>query len=440
MPLRSPSPPIRELIRNLTSADRARVQAARARLTILSGRAVEALIDTLEGGNNRLKLQVMPLLALIRDSRALHPLLALLMDRDPKIRETAARALARFPSREAICGLGRVVKEEPAVEVRVAAVQSLASIFDEGHEDSLREVLSVLFDTEESQKVRLTSFAVVPLLRTRERRAVLRRLRNDPDREVAAKARDFEEDAARDDPEDAGLAERLASELASPDYERWNAAMHRLIGLGSAILPALIAEMRARHKDPEFTSRAAMVLKGLGPRRLRPVVDYLQTVVEPLPLEVLVEVVCSIGDKPLIYRMRDLIASIDERSARANGFAGPDPYARVRGRAHVALARIGSRVAVGDLQKTLRDPRRRLDVDLLAAVGRIGTRRVRIGEVFWQILRRDKIRPRGASFEAIGGQDRAALEEILDKGRGAGAHGLPHTPPLPGLRPRQPRP
>src|SRR6266581_4262893 len=110
MPLRSPSPPIRELIRNLTSADRARVQAARARLTILSGRAVEALIDTLEGGNNRLKLQVMPLLALIRDSRALHPLLALLMDRDPKIRETAARALARFPSREAICGLERVVK------------------------------------------------------------------------------------------------------------------------------------------------------------------------------------------------------------------------------------------------------------------------------------------------------------------------------------------
>jgi len=209
MPLRSPSPPIRELIRNLTSADRARVQAARARLTILSGRAVEALIDTLEGGNNRLKLQVMPLLALIRDSRALHPLLALLMDRDPKIRETAARALARFPSREAICGLERVVKEEPGVEVRVAAVQSLATIFDEGHEDSLREVLSVLFDTEESQKVRLTSFAVVPLLRSRERRAVLRRLRNDPDREVAAKARDFEEDAARDDPEDAGLAERM---------------------------------------------------------------------------------------------------------------------------------------------------------------------------------------------------------------------------------------
>lgn len=451
MPLRSPSLPVRELIRNLTSSDRTKVQTARARLTILGGRCVEALIDTLEGGNDRLKLQAMPLLALIRDSRAREPLIALLMDRDAKIREGAARALARFPSRETIVRLEKVVKEEPRVEVRVAAVESLVTIFDEGSEEALRELLSVLFDPEESRKVRLTAFSILPLISARERRAVLKKLRNDTDREVAAKARSFDEEPGRDDSGDEGAVPRLASELASPSYQRWNDALHRLIGLGSRILPGLIEQMRARHDDPEFTSRAAMVLKGLGPRRLRPVVDYLQTVVEPLPLEVLVEIVASMGDKPQIYRLSDLIASLDARSGSRNGSAGPDPYARVRGKAHLALARIGSRVAIGDLKKTLLDPHRRLDVDLLTAVAKIGTHhelpgllvayrredpwmQAQIREVFWQIMRREKIRPRGASFESVSRQDREALAEILLQGRGAST-----APLLPGLRPRPDR-
>ena len=242
----------------------------------------------------------------------------------------------------------------------------------------------------------------------------------------------------------------MASELGSPRYERWNEALHRLIGLGSRALPALIVEMRARHKDPEFTSRAAMALKGMGPRRLKPVADYLQSVVEPLPLEVLVDVVASIGDKPLIYRLRDLIASLDQREVGANGFAGPDPYARVRGKAHLALARIGSRVAVADLKKTLADPSRRVDAELLAAVAKIGTRhelaglvaaycrentswmRAQIRDVFSQIVRREKIRRRDSLFDALAKQFGGALAEILAQ---PGTE-VPDAPPLPGLRPR----
>ena len=92
MPLSSPAQSIRPLIRQLTSSDREKVRAARARLTILGARSVEPMIETLEGGNDRLKLATMPILALIRDRRAQGPLIALLRDREPKIREAVARA------------------------------------------------------------------------------------------------------------------------------------------------------------------------------------------------------------------------------------------------------------------------------------------------------------------------------------------------------------
>lgn len=452
MTLHSPSPSTRELIKNLVSADREKVQAARARLTILGGRAVEALVEVLEGGNNRLKIQAMPMLALIRDSRAQGPLLALLMDRDPKIREGAARALARFPGRETISRLEKVVKAEVRLDVRVAAVQSLVAIFDGGDEEALRELLGVLFDPEESRRVRLAAIAVLPLLSARLRRGVLKKLCEDTDMDVAARARSLAAEGSRPGLQPTESPERLAADLSSPVYERWNDAMHRLIAIGGPAVPAVVAEMRARHKDPEFTSRAAMVLKGLGPRRLRPIAEYLESVVEPLPLEALVEVVASSGDKPLIYRMRDLIASLDARVAAANGFAGPDPYVRVRGKAHLALARIGSRAAVADLKKTLCEPSRRVDVDLLAAAAKIGTRhelpelitayrredgwiRAHIRDVFWQIVRREKIRRTGALFESLRKQDRPALEEILDQARS-----IPGAPPLPGLKPRSLRP
>jgi HEAT repeat protein len=215
------------------------------------------------------------------------------------------------------------------------------------------------------------------------------------------------------------------------------------------VLPFLIAGMRSHQRDPEFASRAAMVLKGLGPRRLRAVADHLDAVLEPLPLEVLVDVVASLEDRPSTYRLKGVIESLDARSASVNGYAGPDPYARVRGKAHLALARLGSRVAISDLKRTLSDPARRVDGDLLAALGRIGTRdelpdllrayrredpwiRGRIREVFWQIVKREKIRRGGAPFQSLAHQDRAALRSILeDRGAQRGA-----APTLPGLKAR----
>ena len=65
----------------------------------------EALVESLEHDDNRIRAQVMPLLALIRDPRGLPPLLAMVRDRDPRMREIAARCLGRFPSADTIATL-----------------------------------------------------------------------------------------------------------------------------------------------------------------------------------------------------------------------------------------------------------------------------------------------------------------------------------------------
>jgi HEAT repeat protein len=450
MMLRSASLPVSDLVRQLVSSDRDKVEKARTRLTLLGTRAVPALISALEGGNDKLKLQAIPALSVIRDRAGREPIIAMLRDAEPKIREAACRALGRFPSRESIACLEKVVKTELRAEVRAAAVQSLATIFDEGFQDALREPLGVLFDAEESIRVRLAALTVLPGLHARQRKILLAKLRDDPDREIAACAATLEQADAQTEPDDEDSASRLTTELASSNHARWSAAMHRLIALGSRSLPFLVTAMRARHKDPEFASRAAMVLKGLGPRRLRPVVEYLDSVVEPLPLEVLVDVVASLEDRPLIYRLRDVIDSLETRRVAVNGSAGPDPYARVRARAHLAIARLGSRVAIADLKETLRNPSRRIDPDLLAAAAKIGTRnelpdllrawrreepwmRAKIRDVFWQIVQREKIRHRGTPLKDLSRLDREALRQILAERRSQ----KPVAPTLPGLRPRR---
>ena len=67
---------------------------------------------------------------------------------------------------------------------------------------------------------------------------------------------------------------------------------------------------------------------------------------------VLVEVVGALGDKSLIYRLKDVIERIAVLpAAKPNGF---DPTQRVRAKAHLELARVGSRVAVRDLRDSSR--------------------------------------------------------------------------------------
>ena len=70
--------------------------------------------------------------------------------------------------------------------------------------------------------------------------------------------------------------------------------------------------------------------------------DALDQVEEPLPLQILVEVIGAIGEKRMIYRLKDLIIRIGAKgaeTAEANGF---DPLQRVRAKARARRSRRSS--------------------------------------------------------------------------------------------------
>src|SRR5882672_9116188 len=402
MTLRPRATEVPELVRRLGSRRPKQVDRARARLSIIGSHSVVALVEALEGGNNRVRSHAMPLLALIQDPRGREPLVAMLLDRDPRMRQIAARCLARFSSLDAVAALERLLKREKVRDVRVSAVHGLLELYEAGQDPAIRRILEVLLDPKEDAKIRMASMALLPLLRPAARRGLVR-------------------------------------ELAAQDYAVWNEALHRLAAAGPTAAEAIVAEMRRRAGDPEYCTRAGMALKALGPRRVRGLAEALDTVDEPLPLQVLVEVAGTIGEKSLIYRLKSVIERVAPRPEAA-GTSRFDTMQRVRSKAHLELAKIGSRVAIQDLQSILADADRRLPLEALAAVEQIGKKdeiplllraylhedpftRGRIAGVVRTILKRERIRRNSVALRALPAESRRVLEGILARSARRASHG-----------------
>jgi len=438
MTLRPRATEVPELVRRLGSRYPRQVDRARAKLSIMGSHSVDALVGALEGANDRIRARVMLLLALIQDPRGREPLVAMLLDREARMRETAARCVARFPSPEAVSALERLVKREKVREVRIAAVHGLIELYEGGQEPAIRRVLEVMDDPKEEPKVRLAALALVPLLKPSARRSLKRRLKQDPVEEIARRAEEIEEEGEPPAVRDRSRLEALVKDLASPDYAVWSEAVHRLASGGRTASEAIVVEMRRRAGDPEYCARAGMALKALG-RRVQGLGEWIDEVDEPLPLQVLVEVVGAVGEKALIYRLKNLIDRVAPRGSSASRF---DTMQRVRAKAHLELARIGSRVAIADLQAILADDGTRLPLEAFSAVELIGKKdeiplllraylredpfmRRHIAGVVRSILKRERIRRNSRNLSAIPSEARRALDGILARSRRSKARRAP---------------
>jgi HEAT repeat protein len=427
--LRTRANEIPELIQRLGSRKRTCVDTARARLSIIGPRAVEDLVDALEGDDTRVRARVMPLLALIQDSRGRKPLIAMLLDRSGRLREIAARSLGRFPAEETVAALNRTLVKDRGEKVKIAAVQSLVEQYAAGQDRAICRVLEIVSDTSASTGVRLAALALLPKLRPSARDGIFERLKHDPDAELRqAAARVAEAIAAgAEPPAEIGAA---LSALASNDYATWNEAVGHLAVCGSTAIGPLVDEMQSRAHDPELCKRAGMALKAMGPRRARAISDKLDQVEEPLPLQVLVEVIGALGEKSQIYRLKDLIDRLAEWPTHPADVYGWDAMQRVRAKAHLELARIGSRVAIQDLREALGDAERRVELELLSAVELIGKRdeivvllraygredtfmRERIADAVRTIRKREHIRRNNRIFQTLNREQLRALAEIL---------------------------
>jgi len=428
---RSRANEIPELIRKLGSRSRDRVDASRGRLAVIGERAVEDLIEALEGSDNRVRANVMPLLAVIQDTRAREPLAAMLLDRSDRVREIAARCLARFACQSSVRALGRLLDREPRERIRVSAVQSLVELAQAGRDDAIGPLLRLLVDRAEPPRVRLAALALLRALPASQRRGIVGRLLEDPEPRIREKVVEIAESIDHPAEPTPSEIERLVEALGSHDYGEWNEAVHRLGSYGAAIVRPLVKEMTARAHDAEYCTRAGMALKSLGPRRARPLTEAMDRVQEPLPLQVLVEVVGATGEKSMIYRLTDVLDRV-AAMPRLDGPTGEDvdPFQRVRAKAHLELARVGSRVAIQDLREALSDGRQRVELEMLAAVELVGKReelpvllraheredgwvRRRISAVVREIMKRERIRADARLLESLPEDLRGALGRIV---------------------------
>jgi HEAT repeat protein len=355
----------------------------------------------------------------------------MLLDREPRMREIAARCLARFSSIDAVAALERLLKREKIRDVRMSAVHGLLELYEAGQDAAIRRLLEVLLDPKEDVKIRMAAMALLPLIRPTARKGLLRRLRQDAVEDIARRSAEITEEDEAPAQRDKSRIDALVRELAAHDYAVWNEALHRLASAGPAASEAIVTEMRRRAGDPEYCTRAGMALKALGPRRLRGLADALDTVDEPLPLQVLVEVAGTIGEKSLIYRLKGVIERVAPRPDAA-GTSRFDTMQRVRAKAHLELARIGSRVAIQDLQSILADAERRVPLEALSAVEQIGKKdelplllraylredpftRGRIASVVRTIMKRERIRRNSVSLRSLPTELQRGLEGILSR-------------------------
>ncbi|GEM_PF-1462805 len=429
---RGPEARLRAWIEAISSGDAAEAEAAQEGLVSLGGRAVRPLLRCLERDDDRTRLRAIGLLGLLGDPRAAEPLAALLHDSSEKIRRSAATALGRIASPLVVPTLAALLRRETAPRVRLAATRALVRLVQAGHEEALPPALERLADRREEPRVRMAAMEAIPWAPgeelSREGRSLLERLARERRGPVPRKARRMLASAPR--PRlDPWVLERLLDDLGSRRLATWRQAVAQLRRAGSAVVEPLVQAMLDRPGDREYARRVVLVLRSLSSRQLGRLGPYLDLVRDPVHLAALVEVVEEAGSRALLARLAGFVG----RLARLREEVPADEARaldRVRHRAHLALARAGSRLGIADLRRILEDTAQPLAPEIAEAIGLIGTRgdlpamlrayrrargmtRLALRDAVLQVARRERVRRTGRFLDSLELAERRAAREIL---------------------------
>lgn len=362
------------LVTALASRKPEDVEAAKRALIAKEADAVPLLLRCLEVDGDTLRLRALSLLALLGDHRASGPVISLLRHSEPNVRSRAASALARIATPSGAAALSRLLGREPEKTVRLAAARTLVRLAQTGHDEAFRPLFEMVANPEEEARVRIAALDALPWALApgdgTPLRALLERLSRDPDPAVARKARRLStiEGRLRLEP---WILDRLLNDLASPKLAVWRRSVSRLGRGGAAIVEPLVETMLAKNGDREFARRAVLVLKCLSARQLARLGSYLDQVFDPVPLEALVDLAAQAGSRALLARLANLV----HRLAEEPDSQGPGPFAMIRQKIHLALARHGSRLAADDMRRLLEDRRIAVLPALSEAAALVGTGR-----------------------------------------------------------------
>ena len=145
----------------------------------------KSLVEALEGDKNPIRARVMPLLAMIQDPRGRQALIAMLLDRNPRMRLIAVRCLARFPSADTVAALNRLLDRGRRESMRIAAVHSLVEQYAAGQDQAIRQgSRSALRSPASNRRFAWLPFRCCGRCAPSQQRSILKRLHQDPSDEI----------------------------------------------------------------------------------------------------------------------------------------------------------------------------------------------------------------------------------------------------------------
>jgi HEAT repeats len=418
---------IQELVARLASGSAATRDSAVARLTLVGGRAVEAILASLPTAGRLGRLSALEVLERLAPPRAAPEVLALCRDRDPEVAVKALRLASAYPQPRTVDVLTMILLEG-APAPRRAAASSLARIHTGGLVDAIDPLLDVLLDDDEEDDMRVLVFDALTPLPPRTLAPLLKRLRETGSVALAARVAHWE---ARSPDPMLELPDRLARKLA----DIANLPLADEAGLFAELathgLPALelvLERLREADVGAAEAMRLGRALRHFGPEAAGPVGEALDRGPGLLATRALADALAhhhAPGGIPPLFR------ALQRLSAASPAASPAAAVAEVKARIHLALAAADSRIALYDLREMLlarpggatplllEAAARVGDKTLVPALARLATNdpplRNDCAAAFAAIAAREKLRRSNAIVKGLRPEHRSALEGIWPK-------------------------
>jgi HEAT repeat protein len=361
---------IQELLGRTLSAVPAERESAVAQLTLLGPRTIPQVRDFLGKAPATGRLAALEVLERLGEARGLDAALPLTTDTHEEVAVRAIQVAAGFKEPRSAAALRAALSSGSSTRRR-AAVKGLGQLHGLGVVEAVEPLLAVLLDSGDEEALRLDALESLSSLDRRTLLPALRRLAKDPSPALVRAAAALAEDASR------------ASRGAPPSSE-------------PASTSTLLAHLTApRTASAEITAILENLVQQRSPALL-----------------------------PLLARRLETV-SAEHREAETG--------ARAKARLHLALAALGSRIALHDLRDMLKARPLHAARDLLAAAELVGDASLvpaiavlaadepRLAEAtataFRAIAARLKLRRTSRVIQGLRGEHKAALLALWPYGR-----------------------
>ncbi len=420
---------IQELLARLDSESATVREGAVARLTLLGLRVVGALLAALRTASPRSRLGMLEVLERVPDRRALPEILTLVRAEEPEVAGKAVELAGAYPQPRTVAALAKVLAGGPP-DRREAAALSLARIHAAGVLEAIDPLLDVLLDDDEDDELRLGILETQSTLPTKTLLPILKRLRTTRSPALAARVAALEQHRGGSGAGPQELVEKFDRLLSTANAGQ-EVLVADLAAHGGAALELLLDRLE-KTRRAAAAQRLGRALSGFGEEALGCLHRAVGESENPLALKVLAQAIGQLRSPASIPVLHRCLERLSPRAGGGEAAAVAEAKAQI----HLALAALGTRIALYDLREMLAARPPWAAPLLLEAAAHIGEASLvpalaalahdqpsslnACATAFAAIAHREKLRRTSAALRAVKPEHRKALDGLWSRHRGAG--------------------